>query len=682
MRKLPVIIISLIFFIVFFLVPRINSVSACGECQVVTGGHYETWCGWYDQRVCVDEQWDICGTYACRRCEWDWDENDQRFRYCYDDTCNRWCVTGCNRWETEQTWGCEDRWYEDCGTAPNGASCSGGQCVGGSCLSQADINAMNQVGVPTPTPTPEPASAPVQNANNCDLATQGEVCPNNVTQCYPTCSSYDRCCVENTSYVGECTTDSDCPDKSKESQCGSAACFVQKSCSARGTCEYGCITGPDPNNPGGCFLPAPAPAPGETPAPAPTAPPGCNPNAWGDWSACSGSPATKSRANACATVETVPCTGTIRSRAAIVSAGASCDDIRASAAPLTSTVHQFTAGSASQPAAQTQTDNNYVTFSNIVGGTYTLAPSAPNNYALSRSCWSRVTDSPTSGEGLTTTVSVPTDGDSLTWDLGYGLVGPWTQTKEGNVLSGGNIKSLIPAGTSPRSFNLSGAGGYPGAVFYGTGYDFDSDYAGTGETLVSGTNWLVNQTFPMIDYYTYYYVKLGGPITADSFPNPDAVPKPASRVKPYYAIGNITTSGNWSVGDGESLIFLVNGNLTIGGSITTTGTGFIAFIVKGDITVSSEVGGIYTSSTPAIEGLYITSNTGTLKTGTSSIPGKERLVLRGTFVSGSFSLQRDLTSVNANPTTAAELFIYDPSLPFRMPDSLRDVPIVWQEVAP
>ncbi len=240
----------------------------------------------------------------------------------------------------------------------------------------------------------------------------------------------------------------------------------------------------------------------------------------------------------------------------------------------------------------------------------------------------------------------------------------------------------MPGSASPRKFLTDGVGGYPGLVSYNTSYDFDPDYAGTGENYVSSTNWLIKQPGPTIDYYTYFYSKLGGPQTADTFPDLTAVDKPASRTKPYYVVGDMTTSGDWAVADGETIIFLVNGNLTIGGKITMTGTGFIALIVKGDITVSPSVGGLYTSSTPVIEGLYITSPTGTFKTGASSVAGKERLVLRGTFVAGNFLLQRNLESVNANTTTAAELFLYDPALQFHMPKALLNVPITWQEVAP
>lgn len=68
--------------------------------------------------------------------------------------------------------------------------------------------------------------------------------------------------------------------------------------------------------------------------------------------------------------------------------------------------------------------------------------------------------------------------------------------------------------------------------------------------------------------------------------------------------------------------------------------------------------------------------------GAITVAGRERFVGQGMFVAGGFLLQRDLDSVNANTTTAAELFLYNPRLLFSMPDSMRDVPITWEEVAP
>lgn len=321
-----------------------------------------------------------------------------------------------------------------------------------------------------------------------------------------------------------------------------------------------------------------------------------------------------------------------------------------------------------------------MTFPNIAGGNYTEAPTVPASYVLTNACWSKSLNTPASGTGLSNALSVPTDADTITWNLGYTLGSPWVQTQLGNVYASGNLKSYVPAGVIPRVFNLSGIGGYPGLVNYGTDYDFDPG-VGKGETYVSSTNWLSNETRTVVDYYQLFYRRLGAPTTQDSFPDPSAITRAqaSSRATPYYINGNMGTSGNWSVGNGESVIFLVNGNLTINGKINITGTGFIAFIVNGNVTVASAVGGLYTSTSPVIEGIYITSPTGTFITGTGAA-GTEKLVGKGMFIAGSFLLQRD--NGDNNVLAPSELFIYNPELLFSMPDIMKDLSVTWQEVAP
>lgn len=413
----------------------------------------------------------------------------------------------------------------------------------------------------------------------------------------------------------------------------------------------------------------------------------CGPTT-GAFGSCSGSPATKTRPityNCQAdTTETLSCTGTIQARAVeVTSADTSCTAVRASTTGVSpAAIHRFTAGSASQPGFQIQTGDTYVTFADVVGGTYTIAPTVSASYVLKAACWSRTLNALTTGEGLTTTLSEPLDSETLTWDLGYTLGTPWVQTGGGDVYAAGSVTSAVAALTSPRSFSLNGTGGYPGLVRYGTSYDFDSDVTSKGETFVSSPKWLAQETDTSVNYYDYFRIKLGGTFPAD-YTNPlTPIPKPTSRATPYFVSGDMTTSGDWVVGNGETILFIVNGNLTLGGKVNLVGSGFAAFIVNGNITISSSVGGLYTSSAPVIEGMYITKPTGSFKTGTSTVVGKERLVLQGMFMAGGFTLERDLASVNANTTTSSELFLYNPRLLFSMPDSMRDVPITWEEVAP
>lgn len=281
--------------------------------------------------------------------------------------------------------------------------------------------------------------------------------------------------------------------------------------------------------------------------------------------------------------------------------------------------------------------------------------------------------------------SFAASGEVLTWNVGAVPPGAWVQARGGDVYAASVIQSLIPSTASPsRHFLLAGAGGYPGIVRYGGSYDFQID-AGLGGAYISATNWNANTTDRYkTDYYELFWRKFGGPTTADFDAAALAVPlvQPASREAPYVAVGDVTTSGNWVIPAGEVLILLINGNLTIGGTITTTGTGFVAFIVNGNITVDPAVGTTFSSGTPVLEGVYVTSPTGTFSTGTSSVAGRERLVAQGVFAAGAFQLQRDLASVGQNGNYAAEYFTYDPSILVTMPEVMKEAAVTWSEVAP
>lgn len=388
-----------------------------------------------------------------------------------------------------------------------------------------------------------------------------------------------------------------------------------------------------------------------------------------------------------ATVNVGTPVGTIRARAVQIDpSDTTCTAIRAaptSGTEVNGTQHSFTASSASQPPAQTQSGANYMNFTGVVTGSYTLVsePPAAGNWSFARACWRNETTG-AAGEGFSQTLVVD---QTIRWDVGYTKGTAWVQTEGGDVYAAGTLTSSIPSGITPRVFAKNGSGGYPGVVTYGTSYDLDADIYSSGSTLVSSTNWLVNTTYSQTDYFDYFYRRFSSPTTPTTdaaFSNPLAVTKPPSSTIPYYVVGDITTSGNWSVGNGQSITILVNGNLTLGGRVNITGNGFIAFIVKGTITVSDSVGVAAGSSTPVVEGLYVTSPLGLFDTGNSTVAGAERFVGEGMFVSGNFSLGRNLESVGANTTTPAELFIYNPGLLMRMPDAMMALPVTWQEVAP
>lgn len=175
--------------------------------------------------------------------------------------------------------------------------------------------------------------------------------------------------------------------------------------------------------------------------------------------------------------------GTIRARAVAVDpSDTTCAAIRAvptTDSNISGTSHQFTSSSASQPAPQSQTGANYVTFSNAPTGSYTLdTPGLPTtDWVLARACWSIAAGS--IGEGYNALLGV---NETLTYDIGYTLGTPWVQTQGGDVYAAGTIKSYIPA-VVPRVFSRDGAGGYPGVVTYGTSFDFDGTSAAIDSLL-------------------------------------------------------------------------------------------------------------------------------------------------------------------------------------------------------
>ena len=371
----------------------------------------------------------------------------------------------------------------------------------------------------------------------------------------------------------------------------------------------------------GCWGPGTTPTPTLAPGdPTPTPIPPLCPNGQCDIEeTCSSCPAD---CGACSTAS-------VKARAVTVGADISCAAIAASTQYVSGT--KFSLSPNVDPATQTQSGGSYVSWGSVPiahpvsGDAYTVSSTPPwwVTNVLRNACYTKDAGA-TYAQGLSATI-FPTE--TVTWELGYGPPGPWVQTGGGgDVYAAGEITSLVPSGASPRSFALGGEAPYPGVVTYGTSYDFDPSSGSNGETHVSSKNWLVGATRPPLDYYEYFRHKLGPPTTVDVDHHITPLSQPASRPQAYVVSGDMTTAGDWTAGDGERLILMVDGNLTIGGKITPSGTGFAAFIVKGNITVEPSVGVPSTSDTPVVEGLYVTSPTGTFITGDSSSPGTERFV--------------------------------------------------------
>ena len=358
-----------------------------------------------------------------------------------------------------------------------------------------------------------------------------------------------------------------------------------------------------------------------------------------------------------------------------------CDQIKASTDYRTGSVFDVTKNGTSI-GQQTQSGSTYLSWIDTAG-TYAVSSAEVASSAV-RYC---LTDGTGSTFGPSTVVAPA--GTTQTFDVSFSPFGPWFQTKGGgDVYSSGKIVSKIPPSAVPRVFLSDGgpAGSlFPGIPIYGSTavlpYDFDESPSSQGETIVSSKDWLVNQAHPTKDLYGTFYRKFDSPTIADYTNEVTPISQPVSRVKPYYILGDVTTTGNWTVGDGEKLILLVDGSITISGQMHTTGTGIIVVIAKTEINFSPAVGVGAGISTPSIEGVYIAGST--LRTGASTTPGSERFVGKGMFIGNALALERDLASaVGGNLTTSAHLFIYNPGYLFSLPAKMLDRSISWQEVAP
>ncbi len=330
----------------------------------------------------------------------------------------------------------------------------------------------------------------------------------------------------------------------------------------------------------------------------------------------------------------------------------------------------------------TASDGTYASarWANSNPGTKSFVDTPPTGYILTLACYN-TTSQPAYASGYTATL--PT-GETLTWQLGYTAGVGWFQAQGGDVYAASTLRSYIPVGAvGGRYFVGNGStGGMPGVVTFGATYDFDNT-AANGAGYVSTKNWLVNESQSATDFYSVMYHRLGSPTVADFSGDTTLNAKLTSKADPYYVDGNLTIdTADWLVGNNETITVLVNGNLTINRRVNISGTGFVAFIVNGTITIGSDVGTTSTSATPVIEGIYITSPAGSFRTSASTTAAARRFVGKGTFIAGTFTLERDLDADTRNIDYAAELFIYNPELMLRMPDKMKDLPVSWQEVAP
>lgn len=408
--------------------------------------------------------------------------------------------------------------------------------------------------------------------------------------------------------------------------------------------------------------------------PCDTAPPGCTANCACAANICfGGGSCSDGCGGTCNGIKL--CSGTLTAKAVqVTSIDTSCNALRDSTNFLTGTTLSFSP--AVNPASQTQA-GALLTWTNVstngLDTIYTISGSPPPKRA-----WANTCVSVDGGAYNQYTSAELSDAGTLAFVIGYTSEEGWVQSSTGNVYAAGQLTASVPATATNPYFSLSAAGGSPGIVTYGTGFDFSLDTVGTGESMVSAApaGWLTQQVYTKTNYFERFNQKLINETKTVVDPLAGAIPACGESPCIYTIEGQTTLTSPVAVGATEKIFVLVNGTLTINSNITIVDGGFLAFIVNGNITVDPAV--------TTLEGMYVASHEeddGSFTGRFTSGAGVVQLTVHGSVIADTFSLERNLGDI-ANSTTPAEVFVFDPQLLFTMPDAFKETPYVWQEVAP
>ncbi|BCX15051.1 MAG: hypothetical protein KatS3mg088_734 [Patescibacteria group bacterium] len=333
---------------------------------------------------------------------------------------------------------------------------------------------------------------------------------------------------------------------------------------------------------------------------------------------------------------------------------------------------------------------------NLVGNISRISFTPSNSSALS------FNPSTTSTSPFTTTVTATTGTGTYTYNAiatvssnpsftcqatGNVTIIPrsWWQVNNADVITRGNISSILP--TQTTYFNLRVGAITPGIPVYSGSFSF-------GAGRVSETGWLVNTDISSFSNFNYNYffnrvpsgVKndwennnvgvTSGNISITSLSNLGNPSISTSDNYSWYLIkknslnqGSLTINGPINISSGRYVIF-VDGNLNINSNINVNSNNFLMFITSGNISISPSVS--------SISGIYLTN--GTFNTGTlGSRQDTFALNVNGSVVSLSgVRLQRSLTD-NNNPS---EVFNFNPSFVFQIPNSLKERRFNWRETNP
>lgn len=266
------------------------------------------------------------------------------------------------------------------------------------------------------------------------------------------------------------------------------------------------------------------------------------------------------------------------------------------------------------------------------------------------------------------------------------MADPWFQVERGDVYAATQLSAIIPT----NQFFLVPNDTSSGVAIQGGQF---SDILGG---LHQSRPWLVlNSSATMTgSWLNYVALNFGQTISTiapsltvsnqESFNNLNwtiHIEEPTSKV--VRIDGDLTISGNLTIGSGDKYTLLVDGQVTIDtNSITVSPGGFLAIVAAGDIT--------FGSNTRTIAGVYV-SDSHLIVSNTSSDEGLSRqFVGNGTFVgmrgvvlhrnlNGDSSTVYDDLANNSNP---AVKFVYRPDFLMNAPKGFLRSSITWKEVAP
>ncbi|QQS39363.1 hypothetical protein IPM62_02005 [Candidatus Woesebacteria bacterium] len=257
----------------------------------------------------------------------------------------------------------------------------------------------------------------------------------------------------------------------------------------------------------------------------------------------------------------------------------------------------------------------------------------------------------------------------------------WWQSIGGSIMAKGNILSII----SPTTCTLPACN--PVLITDGAsipGIAVSTNTINPNPPNVSSHNRQVENTFLASDEYNYAFFenRLSGEIKSGRTIVTNTVAanglNSGALINGYrwlYSDGPLSIDGVQNLGDNKVVLF-VNGNLTLREKINfNDGSGFFMAVVNGNIVIDTAFAGA--ASEPELEGIFYAE--GNFNTDATLGTLDEQLLVRGTVVANTFSLNRELS---INTFTPAEVFEFAPDVIINYPRNLRVKQVTWREVAP